>query len=300
MTARRRNDYQLLDFGHGRRLERFGDFVLDRPAPGTEDQQPADAALWKQADARYQADRAASGEWSVSSPELAALSEEPSETWQIQTGVFSLGLRLAPSGQVGVFPEQADNWSWIAERVLQFRESMNRAPRVLNLFAYTGGSTLAAAAAGAEVAHVDASSSVVNWARENANISGLEHAPIRWLVEDARKFVQRELRRRRTYHGIVLDPPSYGHGGGKRVWKIEQDLEALVAECLELCGRELAFFLLSAHTPEFDARRLQAILREQLDGVLAARSSITACDLELHSAKGGKLAAGSCVQLATR
>ena len=213
--------YELLDYGHSRRLERFGPFVLDRPSPGTEHIAPKNDELWTAADARYDGDRAAAGDWSVASE---AMREIAAEDWTINAGEFSLGLRLAPSGQVGVFPEQALNWRWIVDRVRNYCEVHDSPPRVLNLFAYTGGSTLAAAAAGAEVAHVDSSGSAVNWARQNAELSRMANAPIRWLVEDARRFVQREARRGAAYDGIILDPPSYGRGGGKRVWKIERDL----------------------------------------------------------------------------
>lgn len=293
-------NYELLDFGGGRRLERFGDFVLDRPALGTEDVKPARRPLWQQADARYEADRTASGAWSIRSKALQG-NAEGSPGWSLDAGAFSLGLRLAPSGQVGAFAEQAENWTWIADRVRQFREQFDAAPRVLNLFAYTGGSTLAAAAAGAAVAHVDSSSSVVNWARENADSSGLGKAPVRWLVEDARKFVQREIRRGNTYQGIILDPPSYGHGGGKRVWKIDQDLEPLLAECLELSAGELAFLLLTAHTPEFDAQRLAAMLREQLaQHADEEHHTLDPRGMALYTSDSRRLFAGSCLRLALK
>ena len=254
-------DYELLDFGHGRRLERFGAFVLDRPCPGTEHISLTNDEFWAMADARYEGDRSSAGDWSTAS---AAMSEATSEGWTINAGEFSLRLHLAPSGQVGMFPEQMANWRWIAERVRSYRKAYQTSPRVINLFAYTGGSTLAAAAAGAEVAHVDSSRSVVNWARQNATLSQLADAPIRWLVEDARRFVQREARRGKTYHGIVLDPPSYGHGGGKRVWKIENDLLPLLSECLALVTGTLEFLLLTSHSPEFNGPRLAALIQQSL------------------------------------
>ncbi len=284
-------DYQLLDFGDGRRLERLGSWLLDRPAPGTEELVKGDADLWQQVDARYEGERAAAGQWTILN---GSLNDASASIGNINFADFALSLRLAPSGQVGVFPEQAENWSWIDEQVRAFQSKHQRPPRVLNLFAYTGGSTLAAASAGGEVAHVDSSQSVVNWARENAAQSNLEAAPIRWLVEDATRFVERELRRGNSYDGIILDPPSYGHGGGKRIWKIEQHLAPLLANCLELGGDGLSFLLLTAHTPEFNSKRLEQLLRET-PGADQFDELSSGC-LEIKAADGRRLMAGNFVR----
>lgn len=256
MTGTPRGDDGLLDFGRGRRLERFGGFVIDRPAPGTERVPQQHRELWQVVGARYDGDRATAGQWTDVSPQLAA--QAAAGEWRLAAETFSLQLRLAPSGQLGVFPEQSENWRWIHERSTAFHAARQTPLRVLNLFAYTGGSTLAAASAGAEVAHVDASGSVVKWARENAARSQMAEAPIRWLVEDAGKFVQRELRRGSPYDAVILDPPSFGRGRGKVAWKIETDLPDLLAMCAELTGGEPEFLLLTAHTPEFEG----AFLRE--------------------------------------
>jgi len=217
------DQYELIDFGRGRRLERFGAILLDRPWPAVERHEPNRPEDWERADARFEGPRAGRGRW-------VARRTLP-ETWTIELASLRFQLKPTPWGQVGVFPEQRANWQWIAR---QFgaqahagvpagaagpAESEPRRLRLLNLFAYTGGSTLAAAAQGAEVVHVDAAANIVAWARRNAALSALEEHPIRWIVEDAQKFVRRELRRGNQYDGVILDPPSYGHGAHGEVWR---------------------------------------------------------------------------------
>jgi 23S rRNA (cytosine1962-C5)-methyltransferase len=255
-------DYELLDFGSGRKLERFGEWVLDRPAPGTDGSQKH-RELWKSATARYDGSRTTEGDWvpekwRVASGELQVELSDDSQ--------FKLLLSPLPSGQVGVFPEQLSNWLWIAKQCAKIAKPQAAALRVLNLFAYTGGSTLAAACAGAEVTHVDAAKSMVARARENAEASGLADAPIRWIVEEAVKFCQREIKRGNQYDAVILDPPTYGHGPKGEAWSIKRDLLPLLERCRELTAGRLKFALLTCHTPGIGPAELSAYLSDGLFG----------------------------------
>lgn len=227
--------YQLIDFGNGRKLERFGELVLDRPSPAAQDVAPQFPNAWPSADVHWP-DR---------------ISETATEPWNISFRCASSELRfklkLTPFGHVGLFPEQAENWRWLYQRVSDVPTQKLRA---LNLFAYTGGATLAMAAAGAEVVHVDSSSPAVAWARENAALSKLEDKPIRWIVEDAFKFVQRELRRRNAYDIIVLDPPSYGHTPSGKPWRLGDRWRELLGGCMNLLrDNPQASLLWTGHSP---------------------------------------------------
>ena len=223
--------YELLDFGEGRKLERFGPWTLDRPCPAAQAAKGAPRA-WREATACFLGDRAADGEWSPAPDRWTT----PTTSILIDLGAgrsFRLELEPLPSGQIGVFPEQLANWRWIAARVAAQGPPLN----VLNLFAYTGGITLAAAAAGAAVVHVDAARSVVARARQNAAASGLADRPIRWIAEDATKFCRREARRGNRYDAVILDPPTYGHGPQGDPWSIRRDLLPLLDLCGELTER---------------------------------------------------------------
>ena len=270
--------YLLLDFGQGRKLERFGSIVLDRPAPAAEGLACANKALWSTAHARYQRGTAQDGRWHG----LASIPKQ----WEIQHGSMRLELRPTPFGHVGVFIEQAANWDWLARQVA----AAGRSLRVLNLFAYTGGSTLAAAAAGCQVTHVDAAANTVAWARQNAALSGLAGAPIRWIVDDARAFVARELKRGRTYDAVVLDPPTYGHGPQGETWKLFDDLPPLLKACGKLTSSQRSFFLLSCHAPGLGPAELSAYLAEALFGHCSGGGA--AHEMKLISQDGRKLASG--------
>lgn len=272
------DQYALLDVGAGRRLERFGALVLDRPAPAANNGAPREPGLWCTADAWYQRQGESSGVWGYQRPIDAA--------WRIRFGELVLLLRCGEAGAIGVYPEQAANWDWIAARV----RGAAQPPRVLNLFGYTGGSTLAAAAAGAHVVHVDAARGAVAWARRNAELSGLQQAPIRWIVEDARKFVQRELRRGARYHGIILDPPTYGHGPKAQPWKFREHFPDLWRAVLQLLHAEPHFILLTCHTPGMGPAELRSLFvgpwfERDGRGVHAQR-------LLLANAHGQRLASG--------
>ena len=258
--------YELLDAGDGRRLERFGDHVVDRPAP-TAWLKPRDPSPWAGADLRFERDVG----WTGSG--LAAARAD----WVIDIADVRLELRPTDAGQVGLFPEHATMLPWLFELVRKRDE-----PSILSLFAYTGLITLALARAGAAVAHVDAARSAVAWARRNAALTGLEDRPIRWLVDDARAFVAREVRRGRRYHGVVLDPPTYGHGTGGKAWRLDPDLEPLLADVRRLLMPD-GFLLLTAHA--------ESTLPDVLGGSIGPTAETG--EVELTATSGARLALGA-------
>jgi 23S rRNA (cytosine1962-C5)-methyltransferase len=276
--------YELLDFGAGRKLERFGSIALDRPAPSTQSLVRKSSAVWKAA-ARYVRDSGSQGAWFTEA--------ELPETWSIQHGEVTLELKRTPFGHVGLFPEQAENWDWIRSQ-LRDRDGPFQ---VLNLFAYTGGTTLAAAAEGVAVTHVDAARNIVDWARRNAQRSGLEGAAIRWIVEDARKFVERELRRGRRYDAVVLDPPSYGHGPKGQTWRIDRDLVPLLKRCRELTPAARQLLLLTCHSPQWTPRDAARLVQEA--GWRFPRGSLVAQSLCLTAKDGRQLPSGIVVRGST-
>jgi 23S rRNA (cytosine1962-C5)-methyltransferase len=272
-------DVVLVDAGDGRRLERLGDRLIDRPAPPATNPRLAPDA-WRRADLRFEAGRGWSG------------AADPGAPWQVEVAGLRLELRGTSSGGVGLYPEHAENLAWVEARVAELaieREAASAGagdpPAVLNLFAHTGLLTLAAARAGAAVAHLDGSRPAVAWARRNAELSGLAELPIRWLVDDAVAFVAREDRRGRRYDGIVLDPPSLGHAGGRR-WRLEDDLPGLLGACAAVAAPG-AFVLLTAHTTGVDADELAGALRSAFRG---ARPEIL--PLELTAESGARLPLG--------
>ncbi len=281
------NQYELLDFGEGRRLERFAGVLVDRPCPTAEGTAKAEPALWRTATLQFNRADDQQGAWS-------GIDRLP-EPWTLHCDALAFELKPTPQGQVGIFPEQADNWAWI-RRQAESAANLGRPLRVLNLFAYTGGSTLAAAAAGAEVVHVDAAKNVVAWARRNAQRSGLDACPIHWIVEDARKFVRRELRRGSRYDAVILDPPSYGHGRRGEVWRLSKHLAGLLRACAELTGGRPRFVLLTCHTPRFGPERLAQMLQEAFGPRPAGR--VAAAPLALETASGRRLPAGAGVTFA--
>lgn len=282
--------YELLDFGEGRKLERFGEMVLNRPCPAAEGAAKARPELWTTASARFRGPRTGDGSWAPNPKQWV-----PAE-WCFEHGardaVFRLQLEALPSGQVGVFPEQEENWDWIARQVKRAQPSAEAGGslRVLNLFAYTGGSTLAAAAAGAEVVHIDAAQNIVDRARANAAFSGLAERPIRWIADDALKFCRRELKRGKQYDAIILDPPTYGHGPQGEAWKIGEHLLPLLELCGELTREQRAFVLVSCHSPGIGPAELGAYLA---DGVFGHCGQPPATgELFLKTADGRRLESG--------
>ncbi len=227
-------EYEVLDCSNGEKLERWGRYILRRPDPQIIWDTPRNRS-WEKINAHYHRSAKGGGEW-----EFFDLPKQ----WSISYKELTFQLKPFSFKHTGLFPEQAANWDWFSEKI----KSANRPVKVLNLFAYTGGATLAAAAAGAQVTHVDASKGMVTWAKENAVSSHLENAPIRWLVDDCVKFVEREIRRGNHYDAIIMDPPSYGRGPKGEIWKIEDSIYPLVLLCEQLLSNQPLFFLINSYT----------------------------------------------------
>ena len=241
-------DYELIDTSRGERLERWGDVLLIRPDPQILWDTPRKDPRWKQAHARYHRSNTGGGQWERYRP--------IPDSWQIAYGDLRFALKPMGFKHTGLFPEQAVNWDLMADLI----KKENRPVKVLNLFGYTGAATLACVAAGAHVTHVDASKGMVAWGKENAVASGLADKPMRWLVDDCVKFVQREQRRGNVYDGILMDPPSYGRGPGGEVWKLEEQVYPLVAECVELLSDDPLFFLINSYTTGLSPSVMQYVL----------------------------------------
>ncbi len=246
--------YELLDSGDQAKLERFGEYVLSRPAPQAIWSRRLPSRLWSEADATYTRSPSGGGSWHHRRP--------LPQSWMLELGGLSLKIKPTDFGHLGVFPEQQPHWGWITRMIRESPGPVN----VLNLFAYTGGSTLAAAAAGASVCHLDSSRGVVAWARDNAVLSHLVDCPVRWIVDDVTKFVRREDRRGRRYDAIILDPPSFGRGPKGEVWKIERELPVLLRACRTLLSDRPLFVLLSCHSPGFTPLVLRNLLAEMMTG----------------------------------
>ena len=232
-------DYEVIDTCSGEKCERWGDYILVRPDPqviwDTGHHNPA----WKKKNGHYHRSNKGGGEW-----EFRDLPEE----WSITYRDLTFNLKPFSFKHTGLFPEQAVNWDWCAQKIKEATREKGRQLKVLNLFAYTGGATISAAAAGAAVTHVDASKGMVTWAKENALSSGLSNAPIRWLVDDCVKFVEREIRRGNTYDGIIMDPPSYGRGPKGEIWKIEESIYPFIQLTAKLLSKDSVFFLINSYT----------------------------------------------------
>ncbi len=366
-------EYVLFDFGAGRRLERFGPLILDRPCPAADGFRRAAPALWSQADARFVPQKSDSSSKNRSKNASNALGFrgvwEPltelgrryfnaeavadasqgqraetlsSRPWTIaHAGRFVFELKGSPFGHLGVFPEQAENWDRIDELSQEIARQNGRPARVLNLFGYTGGSALAAASAGAETTHLDAARNIVAQARRNAALSfptqetPFENAqksadnqkpeqvsedskalkPLnsadstrptpgstRWIVDDAVKFVKRELKRGVVYDGIILDPPTYGHGARGEVWRLSRDLPPLLERCVELLAETTAFVMLTCHTPGFEAPTLDRLLRSTFRARFGSETGFRrlAKPLGIASQKNGTLPAGDLALLVRR
>ena len=243
------NTYALLDSGNFEKLEQVGIYRLIRPAPQAIWKPRQSKKLWDSADAHYFRSKSGGGHWKFA--------QKLPEKWTVQYQGLAMQIKLTNFGHLGIFAEQGENWDWIQS---QINASKKKTVRVLNTFAYTGGSTLAAAKAGAEVVHLDAARGIVDWARANAELSAVSRRPIRWIVDDVTKFVSREIRRGNKYDAIILDPPSFGRGTKNEVWKLENDLPNLLDLCRQLLSPKPIFVLLSAHTPGFTALAMENLL----------------------------------------
>ena len=272
-------DFEVLDTGDGEKLERWGDVILRRPDPQTI-WTKADPALWRQAQAWYHRSDKGGGEWEF-------FSRLP-EKWVITHEALRFYVRPTGFKHTGLFPEQAANWVWMAEKL---RQSGRKDLRVLNLFGYTGGATLACAQAGAHVTHVDAAKGMVQWAKENRELSQLPETSCRWIVEDALRFVQREIRRGNSYDGILMDPPSYGRGPSGEVWKLENELYGLIDTCAQVLSPEPLFFLVNSYTTGFQASVLSNIIEKCV--VSRFGGQVDSQELCLPVSTGGVLPCGA-------
>ena len=247
-------DYALLDSGHGRKLERYGPYTVVRPEPQCMWSRRLPQADWDAADAVFDpTDEDDAGHWRFKG--------KPLETWPLGWGPVRFQGRFTAFRHLAFFPEQAANWTFLQDAVAGAEQ-----PRVLNLFGYTGVASLVMAQAGAAVTHVDASKKAVAWARENAELSGLGDRPIRWITEDARKYVAREVRRGSTYDGIILDPPKYGRGPDGQVWRLFEDLPELAGLCAQLLSENARFLVLNAYAERISGPALAGLLAETLAG----------------------------------
>ncbi len=238
--AKNWKDYEVIDTSAGEKLERWGDYYLVRPDPQVIWDTPKKDSHWKRPNGHYHRSNKGGGEW-----EFHKLPEE----WTIKYRDLTFNLKPFAFKHTGLFPEQAANWDWFSSIIEEaHKEDPKREMNVLNLFAYTGGATIAAAAAGAKVTHVDAAKGMVGWAKENARSSGLENAPIRWLVDDCVKFVEREIRRQNKYDAIIMDPPSYGRGPKGEIWKIEESVFPLIEKTADILADKPLFVLVNSYT----------------------------------------------------
>ncbi len=255
-------DYKIIDTSTGEKLENWGGKILVRPDPQIIWKSKRRSSMWKKADAVYHRSNKGGGEWEYRA--------KLPDSWSISYGKLTFNIRPTGFKHTGLFPEQAVNWDFMSDKI----RNAGREIKVLNLFAYTGGATLACAEAGALVSHVDASKGMVQWARENAAASNLSNKPIRWLVDDCEKFVRREIRRGNLYDAVVMDPPSYGRGPNGEVWKLEDSIYDLVKVCSEVLSDNPLFFLLNSYTtglsPSVMAYILNDILVEKLGGKVIA------------------------------
>ena len=243
------NDYEILDMANGEKLERWGNIILIRPDPQIIWKDKSKPALWKKANAHYHRSKSGGGEWEY-------IKNVP-KAWQIKYKNLTFNLKPMGFKHTGLFPEQAVNWDFMMNKI----KNAGRPIKVLNLFAYTGGATVACAAAGASVCHVDSSKGMTAWAKENVASSGLADRPVRFIIDDVIKFVQREIRRGNKYDAIVMDPPSYGRGANGEVWNIEESLYTLVELCKEVLSDKPLFFLINSYTTGLSPTILANILK---------------------------------------
>jgi len=267
-------NYELLDCGDLRRLERFGDIVVDRPAKQAIFSKKLPKSAWDAADAVF-----VDG-WSFK--------KELPESFILDLGPAKMELKFTASGQIGIFPEQGVNWEWLLELSQGLKEPIS----TLNCFAYTGASTLFASYLG-EVCHVDGSKPAVKWASDNVRLSGLEDKSIRWIVEDVLTYMKREVKRGKKYDGFIFDPPAFGRGKDSKVWSLQKDIHELIALSIELCDEDVKFFILSAHDPQIADRDLKEMLLN-LKGVKS--ENIETLKLDIASKAGNSLPCGVCAR----
>ncbi len=264
-------DYRLIDSAGGEKIEYWGKYLLRRPDPQAvwSDKSCGD---WDRADAWYHRSKSGGGSWQY-------LNKKLPDRWTVSYRDLTFNIKPMGFKHTGLFPEQAVNWDWFSELI----RGAARRVRVLNLFAYTGGATVAALKAGAEVVHVDASKGMVTWAKENAASSGLSDAPVRYIVDDVKKFVLREQRRGREYDAVIMDPPSYGRGPSGEVWKIENELYPLVLDCMKILSQKPLFFLINSYTTGLSAEVLINVLSMTLGKRFGGKITADEIGLKMQS-----------------
>lgn len=279
-------DYELVDCGGGEKLERWGDYILVRPDPQAIWQTPRSNPLWRKPNARYARSATGGGAWEKK--------DVPAQ-WTVRYRELTFQVKPMNFKHTGLFPEQAANWDFAMEQIQRAKRPIS----VLNLFAYTGGATVACAAAGASVCHVDAARGMVSWGRENAKASGLEHAPIRWIVDDCAKFVEREIRRGRRYDAVIMDPPSYGRGPSGEVWKLEDNLWPFMELVAGVLSDEPLFFLINSYTtglaPSVLTYMLETLITSKYGGRTRSEElglAVTESGLALPCGASGRWMAG--------
>jgi len=249
LTTKASKDYELLDSGDGEKLERFGEYVLRRPDPQALWGKGLEEKVWKAADASFLR-TGESGKWKRR--------ENMANEWFMEINNLKFLIKPTAFKHTGLFPENEPNWEWIVDKIKNQKSKV----KVLNLFGYTGGATLAALSAGAEVTHVDGSKSAITWARQNAEASGLAGQPVRWIEDDARKFVMREIKRGNKYDAIIMDPPAFGHGANKEIWKIEENFLPLLDSCLQILSDQPLFVLVNGYSAGYSAIAYENCLQE--------------------------------------
>ncbi len=266
-------DYELIDSGLGEKMERYGEVVLSRPDPQALWKKSLNEKEWNNVHAFFRREDKKSG-WETK--------RNVPERWPIELAGLKFWIRPSAFKHTGVFPEQVSNWEWTMGKIAK----ANRKVSVLNLFGYTGGATLAAAKAGAEVCHVDGSKVAIGWARDNAELSGLQDKPVRWILDDARAYVKREIKRGRKYDGIILDPPAFGHGPNKELWKIEDHFLELMDLCQKVLSDKPLFYLINGYASGYSALAYANNLEDYFDG---QGGQIEVGELTIEESRGGRL-----------
>lgn len=265
-------DYRLLDSAGGEKLEYWGSVLLRRPEPQAIWTEQSEKKLWNKTDAWYHRSSSGGGHWQYFNKKMP-------EMWRVSYKNLTFNIKPMGFKHTGLFPEQAVNWDWFSELI----ENASRPIRVLNLFAYTGGATVAALEAGAEVVHVDASKGMVTWAKENVVASDLGDRSVRYIVDDVVKFVKREIRRGRKYDAVIMDPPSYGRGPGGELWKIEDELYPLVEDCVELLSDNPLFFLINSYTTGLGGTILENVMKFTLEKKYGGKTAVDEIGLKMLS-----------------
>ena len=266
-------DYEIIDMANGEKLERWKDIVLIRPDPQIIWQEKRFPEKWKTAHARYHRSNTGGGNWEYN--------KKMPESWKVQYKELTFQIKPMGFKHTGLFPEQAVNWDWMMEKI----RKAQRPIKVLNLFAYTGGATVACLAAGASVCHVDSSKGMVTWAKENVTASHLQDKPVRYIVDDVVKFVNREIRRENKYDAIIMDPPSYGRGAGGEVWKFEENIVPLVELCAKVLSKNPLFFLINSYTTGISSMVLENILRLKISPKYAGKIEHGEIGLPMNNSK---------------